>query len=148
MRERAGAVMVGELLETATTRWLPGLTSENGSLTMMILDEAGGFMVIKLLGIVNVLPCEEAAPLATTEVMPDSDDVVAPPFVAMVIPLDMDGVLAIAMGAGLDMAGVDIIAMLALAEPMDSKCRPSSISTEIVAFLTPLRMLGLRPSCS
>jgi hypothetical protein len=52
--------------------------------------------------------------------------------------------------AGLDMAGagLDMPPMPMLIAVMESKCRPSSISTESALFRPALRALGLRWYCS
>jgi hypothetical protein len=60
------------------------------------------------------------------------------------------GVGLMMTGIGLDMAGAGFIMgdMAGIPDPMDSRARPSSISTEIDAFRRVLREIIVRRSCS
>ena len=141
VKDRDGFDMIGELLETTTTRGLAGVTCGVGLLIPELPEVTGGFIsckVIKLLGMANPNTFEDVDWLADTLVVIDVE------FVTTGIEFGM------LMGAGLDMAGagLDMLIMPELIEVMDSKCRPSSISTESALFRPALRALGLRGSCS
>jgi hypothetical protein len=145
--------MIGELLETATTCWVGADTCGIRPLTTAFLDfatEFNGFTFMRSFEIetVNVPPDDEW--LVVTMVVVDGE------FTATGVELGMftDGMVAVPVGAGLDMAGVgldtipmaglDVIPMAGLIDVMDSKCRPSSISTESALFWPARRALGLR----
>jgi hypothetical protein len=149
VRDRGGVDMVGVLLETTTTRWLGAGTCGIGSLTTKFLDFAGesiGFMVMKRIGILNPNVFPDAPRFMDTLIVVDGELVPT----GVELGMFMDGMVAVPMGVGLDMAGAgfDIIPMPALIEVMDSRCRPSSISTESANFRPALGALGLRRSCS
>jgi hypothetical protein len=135
--------MVGEWLETATTCWLPGVTRCIGLLTTVLLAlGSSGFAFMRSFEAENANePLDDVwLPMVTLVVVDDE-------FVTTGVELGvfMDGMATGPMGIGLDMAGAgDIIPMPALIEVMDSKCRPSSTSTESALFRPALRSLGLR----
>jgi hypothetical protein len=144
--DRDAVDMVGVLLETTTTRWLAVATCGIAGLTTTCLvfgGESIGFMVMKRIGILNPTVFPDDPRLELTFIVVDGE------FMPTGVELDMlvDGM---EVGAGLDMAGagLDMPPMPMLIAVMDSKCRPSSISTESALFRPALRALGLRWYCS
>jgi hypothetical protein len=141
VRDRDGVDMIGELLETTTARGLAGITCGVGLLIPKLPDVTGGFIsckTIRFAGIVNPNTFEDVDWLALTLVVIDVE------FVTTGIEFGM------LMGIGLDIAGagLDMLIMPELIAVIDSRCRPSSISTESALFRPALRALGLRGSCS
>jgi hypothetical protein len=141
--------MVGVFFEIATTRGLAAVTCGIGSITTMFLDFTGEFSRFKVLrnfDIENVNAPPDDVWVMVTLVVVDGEFITT----GVELGMFMDGMVVVPMGIGLDMAGagLDIIPMPGLIEVMDSKCRPSSISTESVLFRPALRALGLRGYCS
>jgi hypothetical protein len=136
--------MVGEWLETVTMRGLPGVTSCIGLPTTVFLAlGSNGCAFMRSFEIENANePLDDVWLLMVTLVVVDGEFVMT----GVELGVFMDGMVAGPMGIGVDMAGAgfDIIPMPALIEVMDSKCRPSSTSTESALFRPALRALGLR----
>jgi hypothetical protein len=146
VRDRDGVDMVGVLLETTTTRGLAAATCGIGGLTTTFLvfgGESIGFMVMKRDGIENPRIFPDDPRLELMFIVVDGE------FIPTGVELGMfvDGM---EVGAGLDMAGagLDMPPMPMLIAVIDSKCRPSSISTESALFRAALRALGRRWCCS